>query len=196
MGPDIERATRFVAEALEPAIGRDWSVRAGQLEWTVEFTVDHVIGALSKYTLYLSSRSQEYIAVRFSPWPEASQRERLDALRSLGRALANVAMATSPEVRAFHASGLFDPNGYVALGCLETLVHGYDIATGLGLDFEPPTEIVAPVAARLLPWIDPTWDAVVRYTRLENDDDSWTILTTPLEEWDGTIRTSRSAKPR
>ena len=92
-------------------------------------------------------------------------------------------------MRAFHASGLFDAEGYAALGCLETLVHGYDVATGLALDFVPPTELVTPVAARLFPWLEASWDAILRYTRLDNKDDSWRILTGPLSEWDGTIPT-------
>lgn len=185
--PDVERVTEFVATALEPAIGRDWSVRAGQLEWTVESTLEHIAAALSKYTLYLASRSQEVITVRVVSSVNASQRQRLDALPSLGRALANVADATPPDVRAFHASGLTDREGYLALGCLESLIHGYDMATGLGLEFDPPTDVVRAVVAWLTPWLDPAWDSLISYTRIENDDDSWRILTVPLAEWDGSI---------
>ncbi len=187
MEPDVARATEFVASALEPAIGRDWSVRAGQLEWSVEFTLEHIAAAVSKYTLYLASRSTESIALRIASRPDATQRERLDAIPSVGRALANVARTTPPHVRAFHANGLFDAEGYVALGCLEALVHGYDVASGLGLGFDPSDDIVRPVVARLLPWLEPTWDSLIGHTRRENSDDSWAILTRPLAEWDGTI---------
>lgn len=187
MEPDVARATEFVATELEPAIGRDWAVPAGQLEWTVDFTIEHIASALSKYTLYLASRSTESIAVRVVSRPDASQRERLDAIAQVGRALATVAETTPPEVRAFHASGLLDVEGYVALGCLEALLHGWDIASGLGLPFEPAPDLVRPVAARLMPWLPPTWTALLSHTRLENSDDSWRILTSPLQEWDGTI---------
>jgi hypothetical protein len=97
---------------------------------------------------------------------------------------------TPPEVRAFHASGMFDAEGYVALGCLEALLHGHDVVSGLDLSFDPPSEIVRPVVARLMPWLESTWDALLRYTRIENDDDSWRVLTLPLAEWDGTIPSS------
>lgn len=99
MQPDVARTTDFVATALEPAIGRDWSVRAGQLEWDVEFTIEHIASALSKYTLYLASRSKEVIPMRISSRPDISQRERLDAIPALGRALANVASTTPLDVR-------------------------------------------------------------------------------------------------
>lgn len=174
--------TAFVASALEPAVGRDWSVHAGQLEWSVECTLEHIAAALSKYTLYLASRSSESIAVRVASRPEASQRERIDAIASLGRGLAHVADATPPGVRAFHASGLLDREGYVALGCLEALIHGWDVAVGLELDFGPPHDLVRPVVARLMPWLEPTWEALLDGTRLQNNDDSWRILTTPIAE--------------
>jgi hypothetical protein len=187
MESDVARTSTFVATTLEPAIGRDWSVRAGQLDWSVEFTLEHIAAALSKYTLYLASRSREFVAVRIASWPNASQRERLDAIPSVGHALANVAAVTPPDVRAFHANGLLDAGGYAALGCLEALVHGSDVALGLGIDFDPPDDLVRPVVARLLPWLEPTWGTLLGHTRRQNADDSWAILTTPLAEWDGTI---------
>lgn len=82
--------------------------------------------------------------------------------------------------------------GYVALGCLEALIHGWDVAVGLELDFGPPNELVRPVVARLMPWLEPTWEALISNTRLENKDDSWRILSTPVAEWDGTIPSAKS----
>src|SRR4051812_32131042 len=103
MNADVTRASRFVADALEPAIGRDWSVLAGRLEWTVEFTMEHIAAALSKYTLYLASRSRESIAFRLETRPGATQRERIDAIARVGQALGNVAAQTPSDVRAFQA---------------------------------------------------------------------------------------------
>jgi hypothetical protein len=37
------------------------------------------------------------------------------------------------------------------MGVVETLVHTYDIALGLGLDWRPPARLCAPVLARLFP---------------------------------------------
>lgn len=187
MQADAAATTAWISTALGPGVGRDWSARAGQLEWTIDFTIEHITAALSKYILYLASQSPEFIAVRATSWPEASEEERLSAIAALGRGLHNTASTTPAEARAFHASGFFDAEGYEALGCLEALVHGYDVATGLGLDFEPPETLVRPTVARLLPWLEPTWAALLKHSRLENSDDSWRILTVPLVEWDGSI---------
>jgi hypothetical protein len=176
MKPDVANTTEFVATALEPAIGRDWSVPAGQLEWSIEYTLEHIAAALSKYTLYLASRSSESIAVRIVSRPDASQEERLDAIVSLGGALANVARATPPDVRAFHAIGPLDAEGYVALGSLEALVHGWDVASGLGLEYNPPDDLAQPIVTRLIPSREPTWQALLDHTRRETRDDSWTVL--------------------
>lgn len=189
-GPDVASTTAFVVSALEPAVGRDWSVCAGRLEWSVGFTVEHIAAALSKYTLYLASRAPEFIAVRIATWPDASQEERLGAIALLGRSLANVATTTPPDVRVFHSNGLVDAEGYVAMGCLEALVHANDVATGLDFGFDPPDDLVRPVVARLMPWLEPTWGELLRYARLENNDDSWAILTVPVAEWDGAIPTA------
>jgi hypothetical protein len=80
--PNVARTTEFVATALEPTIGRDWSVSAGQLEWNVEFTIEHIAAALSKYTLYLASRSTESIAVKIASRADASHEN--DSMPSLG----------------------------------------------------------------------------------------------------------------
>jgi hypothetical protein len=40
---DVIAAATAAGAALRPAIGRDWSVRAGPLEWNVEQTITHLI---------------------------------------------------------------------------------------------------------------------------------------------------------
>jgi hypothetical protein len=63
--PDsVEAAAAAVVSALEPGIDADWSVKAGDLEWSVDRTIAHMTGAPGKYAFYLSCRSTRYIAVR------------------------------------------------------------------------------------------------------------------------------------
>jgi hypothetical protein len=187
--PDVGRTSAFVVEALTPGLGRDWSVPAGTLEWSVEFTLEHIASALSKYTLYLASRSTRIMATRVEIWKDASQQERLNVVAIAGRALANVVAASPTKARAYHASGMLDPDGYAALGCLETLVHGDDIAVGLDLPFNPPDDLVRPVVARHLPWLsaDRPWETLLEHTRAPGTNDAWTIQREPLAEWDGQI---------
>jgi hypothetical protein len=59
-----------------------------------------------------------------------------------------------------------DPEGFAAMACVEALVHGHDVAQGLGLALDPPREVCARVLARMFPHAVP---AVA-------DLDPWTVL--------------------
>jgi uncharacterized protein (TIGR03083 family) len=186
----------YVVEALTPAIGRDWSVRAGRLEWDVDHTLAHLTGAPAKYALYLASRSTRAIPVGIATWSDASQRERIDAVTGTASALAYVASSSPPDTRAFHSSGMLDPEGFCALACVELLVHGHDIASGLGLPFEPPVDVCDNVVDRVFPWLaggSGSWETILWHTaRIEVEgrepsDAMWPMVAIPLGEWDGTI---------
>src|SRR5580658_7357089 len=60
---DVIAAAAIVEAALRPVVARDWSVRAGPLEWDVEQTITHMISATAKYTLYLASRCEHFIGL-------------------------------------------------------------------------------------------------------------------------------------
>ena len=195
---DVVRAAEYVTEALAPAIDLDWDVPAGRLEWTVDFTMTHLTAAPAKYALYLSSRSSRFIAVAMEKSPGATKTERVDAIGHVARSLANIAAATPPGVRACHSSGMLDAEGFVALGCLELLVHGYDVMQGLGLALEPPDDLCERMIGRLMPWLvdtGPAWETLLWHTgRIDvpergpsSDADMWRAVAIPLEEWDGTI---------
>src|ERR1700691_2717284 len=61
MPEDVVAAAATVETALRQVVGRDWSVQAGPLEWDVERTITHMIGATAKYTLYLASRHTDLL---------------------------------------------------------------------------------------------------------------------------------------
>lgn len=70
-----------------------------------------------------------------------------------GGILAATLRAALPSVRAYHPSGIADPAGFAGMGCVETLVHGEDIARGLGLTLNPPRDLCARVLARMFPHV-------------------------------------------
>jgi hypothetical protein len=117
--------------------------------------------------------------------------------------LADVVRAAGPGVRAYHPSGLADPEGFVAMGCDEALVHGWDIAEGLDVDFEPPVELAERVLRRLFPWApedEHPWDALlwangrIPLDDLPQSDEGWDWWCAPLAEWTGDVaRTGQSA---
>src|SRR6202050_5836435 len=96
MADDVVAAAAIVEAALRPVAGRDWSVRAGLLEWDVEQTISHMIGATAKYTLYLASRCEHFIGVAVTRWPDATNEEGVDSVVPVGARLAAVAAAPPP----------------------------------------------------------------------------------------------------
>ncbi len=140
--PDcVEAAAAVVVEALQPGVDADWSVRAGDLEWSVDRTIAHMTGAPAKYALYLSSRSTRYVAVSVMPAVDATRQERLEAIEGCAAALAGVAAAAPQDALGFHVSGMRNAEQFLAMACEELLVHTYDITCGLELPYEPPEEL-------------------------------------------------------
>ena len=84
----------------------------------------------------------------------------------MSNVLAAVLRAMPEDARGFHPAGLADRYGFAAMACTETLVHTWDIARGLGVDFTPPEDIAAKSLARLFPWVQddgrPVADAALR----------------------------------
>lgn len=118
-------------------------------------------------------------------------------VESLAAVLARVAEATLPGVRAYHPAGMADAEGFIAMGCDEILVHADDIAQGLGVGWEAPSDLCARVLARLFPWA-PTDASPWRALRWANGRTAlagrerlgpdWWWHPAPLDEWDGSAR--------
>jgi hypothetical protein len=104
--------------------------------------------------------------------------------------------AAGPDDRAWHSFGIGDRTGFAAMGTDEMLVHGADIALGLGLAFSPPLALCLPVVRRLFPWAPPVevreaWPALLWANGRARLGDMappkrWTWHCAPLDEWDGT----------
>jgi hypothetical protein len=150
--PDDVVAAAAVAEAaLRPLVGRDWSVQAGPLDWDVEQTITHMIGAIAKYTLYLASRCEHFIGLSVTRWPDATNQEVIDSVVPVATGLAAVAAATPPGVRAYHVTGPSSAAGYIGRACVELLVHTDDALGGLGVAFTPPADLCQRVLAQQFP---------------------------------------------
>jgi hypothetical protein len=148
MPDDVVAAAAVVEAALRPVAGRDWSVRAGPLDWDVEQTITHMIGAPAKYTLYLASRCQHFIGLAVTRWPDATNEEIIDSVVPVATGLAAVAAVTPPGVRAYHVTGPSSAADYVGRACVELLVHTDDALSGLGVAFAPPADLCRRVLAQ------------------------------------------------
>jgi uncharacterized protein (TIGR03083 family) len=153
-----------VVAALRPGADADWSVRAGDLEWSVDRTIAHMTGAPAKYALYLASRSTRYIAVRAWPVDDATRPERLEAIEGCAAALAGVAATAPRDAFGYHVSGMQTAAQFLAMACEELIVHTYDVTRGLGLPYEPPEELCRLVIEHCYPGQDeqrPVWPFLV-----------------------------------
>jgi hypothetical protein len=151
MPADVVTAAAVAEAALRPVVGRDWSVRAGPLDWNVERTITHMIGAPAKYTLYLASRCEHFIGLSVTRWADATNEEIIDSIVPVATGLAAVAAVTPPHVRAYHVTGLSSAADYIGRACVELLVHTDDVLSGLDVAFAPPADLCQRVLAKQFP---------------------------------------------
>jgi hypothetical protein len=193
---DLGVAAGLVRAALRPLLGADWSVRAADLDWTARQALEHIPDTLTWYAAQLATRARGDLPGPRHGDPSLSIADLLTVTVATANVLAAVATAAPPTARAFHFAGAADPEGWVAMGCDELLIHADDIARGLGGSFEPPAELCERVLRRLFPWaptgVDP-WQGLrwangrVALDGHERLDASWLWHSAPLAEWDGTI---------
>ncbi|MEQ4208935.1 hypothetical protein ABN028_21695 [Actinopolymorpha sp. B17G11] len=166
---DLDAVITCVDDSLRPAVDRNWTVRAGTLDWTCWSTAEHLGQCLAHYASQLAIRAR----TRYVRWAAGAMNDAppdgvLDFVTATGRILAMVVRASPPQVRTYHPYGMADPAASAGGGCVEALVHAHDIATGLGVDFAPPPDVCGRVVARMFPHHE---------SRLAQADvDPWTAL--------------------
>ncbi|MDX6762636.1 hypothetical protein SIN09_25270 [Streptomyces sp. F8] len=163
---DVEFAVRLAAGVLRDAPPERWGGRAGSLEWDCWETVEHLANDLLYYAVQLGPQSPPLD----THVPFALSRKRPDGpgvfvhaerdagpaglvqvLEACGALLVAMVRTTPPQVRAHHAAGVSDPEGFAALALQEMLVHMHDLAEGFGFAWDPPSALCSRVLARLFP---------------------------------------------
>jgi uncharacterized protein (TIGR03083 family) len=194
---DLLASARLCRQTLEPALDRDWSVPAGELDWDCRRTLDHIADTLFFYAALLATRATERIAPPRNGDVAASPAQLLATVEAAAAILADVIRAAPPGTRAFHPAGMADETGWLGMACEEILLHTDDIARGLGFPFRPADDLCVRIATRIFPWAPADADpwAALRWAagrtalpdreRLGHD---WWWHCAPLSEWDGTIR--------
>lgn len=148
---DVDQAVAEMVRVLTPYESRNWHVRAGSLEWSCWTTAAHVAHDLLAYAGQVAGQPMDaYLPLDLAVREEAPPRDVLQVVVACGRLLSNALAAAGPDARAWHW-GLTDPSGFAALGVNETLIHTYDIAQGLEIDWLPPEALCAAVLARVFP---------------------------------------------
>ncbi|MET7301318.1 hypothetical protein [Embleya sp. NPDC005575] len=163
---DLDRAVQLAVAALRGVPPTAWEAKAGPLEWDRWETVEHLSDDLFAYAAQLGPRvppmSGEVPFVWASRRPggpanaihadhAAGPDGLLQVLEASGALLVAMVRTTPSSVRAHHGFGVADPEGFAAMGIVETLVHTHDLAEGLGVTWAPPADLCARVLARLFP---------------------------------------------
>ncbi|MFG3497339.1 maleylpyruvate isomerase N-terminal domain-containing protein [Streptomyces sp. NPDC047928] len=151
--PELVKAAAADSTAvLEKGADQDWSRKAGDLDWSVRETLSHIaLGVVGYAGLLIARPTDRYITLFSSIDGHAPAPAALEGIRIAGTLLATTVRDAPPEVRAWHPYGHSDGPGFAAMGVLELVVHGRDIARGLGIDWTPSDELCAPVVERLFP---------------------------------------------
>ncbi|MET7367065.1 VOC family protein [Streptomyces sp. NPDC005566] len=175
---DVARAVHLAVDVLKESPSDDWQVPAGSLEWTCWETVEHLSDDLFAYAVQLGPRkppTDTEVPYRWAAEreggpansifadPAAGSAGLLQTLEASGALLTAMVRTTPPTVRSHHSHGLSDPEGFAAMGIVETLVHTHDIAEGLSLPWAPPADLCDRVLARLFPGAP-------------DDEDRWAVL--------------------
>lgn len=143
------RTTGDVVAAIEPA---SWERQSPCHLWSVRQLGNHLVGMVGLTTQVVTGTELD---------PAETQPDRLEALaftERLGPDPAAVVRATGERcVAAFSQPGVLErtfpakggaetPGQVLAMLCLnEFLTHGWDLASGGGIDYEPDSEVVAVV---------------------------------------------------
>ncbi|GAA1364111.1 hypothetical protein [Streptomyces beijiangensis] len=164
---DIDLAVQLAIAVLREAPAEAWTAKAGSLEWDCWEVVEHLSDDLFTYATQLGIRTPAVVdwlpflcESRRPGGPEnAVHADRvggpaglLQVLEASSALLVAMVRTTPAEVRSFHSFGASDPEGFAAMGVVETLVHTHDLADGLGLVWNPPADLCARVLARLFPY--------------------------------------------
>jgi hypothetical protein len=165
-GQQHQRLSQVVVSASEACVGavaayvdRDWrTVRARDLDWSVWRTLVHVNDDLYFYAAQvLLGDEGDYICFELTSDDHATPERLLAALTVNARLLVAAVEAAGPSSRAHHVYGVSDPDGFAAMGVVETLIHTYDALHGLDSTstWRPPDDLASPVLARLFPHTPP-----------------------------------------
>lgn len=164
---DVDLAVALATEALRGVADRDWSTPAAGLDWSCYDTAVHVAEDLVAYAAQLAVRATDgYVPLEVRTDEGTTPAGVLDMITASGAFLSAVVSLAGPEVRGWHPAGMAGPDGFAAMGVIETLLHTHDVLAGLGVpDWQPGSELPALVLDRLFPHL-PHGDA----------DDSWRTL--------------------
>lgn len=149
---ELVAVTDATLELFERLAESDWPREVAHTGWTARVTIEHIAGVFIDYAGQIAGRSaRHYAAFSFDLARASTQADLLEVVQLTGRLLADAVAAAEPNTLAWQPQGFFDPAGFAAVACTEGLVHGLDVAEGLGIEWHPPDELADPLIRALFP---------------------------------------------
>lgn len=118
------------------------------------YTGVHLADDLFSYaSQILAQPTTGYLPIEVGVEDTASPADLVRSIEMCGELLRLAALNADADAgaRGWHPMGTSDADGFAAMGIVETLVHTYDIARGLGVSWLPPADLCTPVLDRLFP---------------------------------------------
>jgi hypothetical protein len=161
---DLDEAAAAVVDAWRTGEGGDWSAPAGTVGWSCARTADHAVDSVHAVALSLAARRTDGYPEWWGPLtmgPDPQPRDLVDGIAAAARLLSAVVATTEPSVRATiwlrPRVEVRGPGDFPAEGALELLLHGHDVAAGLGVPLAPPSGPCERLLAHTAGW--PHWRA-------------------------------------
>ena len=150
-----ELVTVLVAE-LDELLARvpddGWQQPAAYVGWSCWRTAEHVSGDFAHYAAQVATGAADhYVTFGWDTSRARTPAELREVLRAASGFLSACVRVAAPDSLAWHPHGMYTPAGYAAIGAAEGIVHGTDIAAGLGLPWTPSDAVVGPVLDTVFP---------------------------------------------
>jgi hypothetical protein len=173
---DLYDVADCVADAWRGALDRDWSARAGVVDWSCAKAADHAVDTLLAPAFFLASRRTDaYPAGGWSPGEDAAPAAFADGVEMCARILGGVVSSTPDDVRALlirHDGVIGRPADFAPRGGLELIIHARDVCTGLDVELDPPRDACEHLRRHVQHW--PFWGGY--WEPLTMDGDPWIDL--------------------
>ncbi len=176
-----------------------WSEQPPNMTWSRFVIGMHTSQALAAYSTNLAAGKRE----RTPSLPVDEERAKAAAIPefvySQAKVLASVARGVPVDTRGYHGAGIPDPEGFLAMGATEILLHCWDAVAGTDVEFAGDKAIADHILQRLFPWQPtdtPRWQTLLFATGrgelpgYESPGEHWMWQNAPLDEWDGEERRS------
>src|SRR5947207_1958543 len=159
---DLNVLTDCVARAWTAAAGRDWSARAGTLEWTCLATADHAVDCVYAPAFFLASRRLDAypdVGANAMLGAQATAARLVESLQIATRLLAGVVNDADPSVRAviFRRPQMIvgAPRDFAPRAAMELVLHAHDVCAGVDVPFTPPSDLCFRLREHTRAW--PMW---------------------------------------